>query len=291
MQLGHQMAAATLGVAMALGSGVARADEADDQRGRFHFQAGASYYEAGDYEHALREFQRAYEISKRPELNYNLSLAHQQLGNLDEAMEYLARYLEEVEEIPNRVNLERRLVNLRERADEQRAAQTETETAPEPDPDTAPVEPPTERPEPDGNATQDGFQDDVRTRPVDMAPSDEGGGVPAAAWVGWGIGAGSLVTATALGIMALNEKNDVADSPCGMAGTCSPDAIDKMDRLALLSDVFLGVGIAGAAVGTILFFTLRNRGSAEESASYASLELAPWVDPRGGAGATVGGEF
>ncbi|MFW6085586.1 MAG: tetratricopeptide repeat protein [Myxococcota bacterium] len=275
---------ATLGIAMALGAGAARADEADDQRGRFHFQAGASYYEAGDYEHALREFERAYEVSKRPELNYNLSLAHQQLDHLDEAIEYLRRYLEEVEEIPNRTNLERRLENLRERAAEKEAPDDEADTGTDPD---------TTQGSPEEASTQDGFEGDVRTRPVDVdgASPDEGGGVPAAAWVGWGIGAGSLVTATALGIMALKEQSDVADSPCGVAGTCTQNDVDKMETLALLSDVFLGVGLAGAAVGTILFFTLRDGGGAEESASRARLELAPWVDPRGGAGATVGGNF
>lgn len=89
-------------------------DEASE-RGRLHFQAAASHYDAGDYEDALREFERAYELSHKPELFYNFSLCHQQLGQLEDAIMYLERYLIEDDEISNRANLERRLTNLRER--------------------------------------------------------------------------------------------------------------------------------------------------------------------------------
>lgn len=123
---------ASLLVLGSLSTGHAQDDELE--RGRLHFQAGASYYEAGDYEDALREFTRAYELSHRPELLFNLHLCHQQLDQLDLAVERLAEYLDQVDEVPNRQNLERRLENLRT----QRGADAGDEVAP-------PVEPTPER--------------------------------------------------------------------------------------------------------------------------------------------------
>ena len=79
--------------------------QAQDDRARLHFQAGASYYEAGDYEDALREFQRSHALSQRSELFYNFSLCYQQIGDLDNAALYLRRYLDEVESIENRAQM------------------------------------------------------------------------------------------------------------------------------------------------------------------------------------------
>ncbi|MFW6067570.1 MAG: tetratricopeptide repeat protein [Myxococcota bacterium] len=295
--------AAILLLVAALGPAApAAAQDGDDERGRFHFQAGASYYEAGEYEQALREFERSYEISKRPQLFYNISLAHQQLGDLESAILYLDRYLREVEEIPNRVNLERRLENLRKRLEEheeaerQAAEETETDTGTDAGTGTdvgtgtqteTEAEIGAEGGDEAGAGGESGFVGDTRTRGVDM---DEGPGVPAGAWIGWGVGAGSLVVGAVLGGLALKEKNDVADSPCGQAGTCTSDEVQKMDRMALASDVMMAVGIAGAVTGTVLFFVMRDGASGEREAA-AGVDVAPWVDPSGGGGAVVEGRF
>ncbi|MCB9598435.1 MAG: hypothetical protein H6719_37320, partial [Sandaracinaceae bacterium] len=98
------------------------ADEGAQQRARIHFQAGASYYEAGAYEDALREWSRAYDLSHRAELLYNFSLAHQGLNHLEQARDYLRQFLDQVTDIPNRANLELRIENLERRIAEQQAA-------------------------------------------------------------------------------------------------------------------------------------------------------------------------
>lgn len=124
-----------LALALASVSTVSAQDEEEMERGRLHFQAGASYYEAGDYEDALREFTRAYELSRRPELLFNLHLCHQQLDQLDLAVQRLAEYLDQVDEVPNRQNLERRLDNLRTRRGD---AGTEEPVEPPPPPRRGP---------------------------------------------------------------------------------------------------------------------------------------------------------
>ena len=220
----------------------AAAQDEDDERARSHFQAGASHYEAGDYEDALNEFQRAYEISERPELHYNLSLAHQQLGNLEKAVEHLERYLNEAEDIPNRSNLDRRLTNLRERiaAAEATPAPPPTEgPAPPPDSDVAPVPPP--MPAAGGGSTGGS-----------AAPSAEssGPGIPVGAWIGWGVGAAGLLSGAILGGLALADKSDIEGMPCAQNDTCPDSVVNSMETKALVSDILLfGVGTWGSRGG------------------------------------------
>jgi Tfp pilus assembly protein PilF len=94
------------------------AAQSSDEQARLHSQVAASYYQQADYESALREFHAAYRLSQRAQLFFNMSLCYQQLGDLDEAIAYLERYLAKVTEIENRPSLEQRLGNLRSRRDQ-----------------------------------------------------------------------------------------------------------------------------------------------------------------------------
>ncbi len=110
--------------------GVASEDEAalegrDDETSRIHFEAGRAHFDAGRYEDALEEFMRAYEVSERPELLYNVGLAHERLGNYAEAADALERFNLSRDEPDN--TLAERIENLRRRAEERaRAEQTPT---------------------------------------------------------------------------------------------------------------------------------------------------------------------
>jgi tetratricopeptide (TPR) repeat protein len=87
-----------------------------------HFQSGQAYFETGEYESALNEFTRAYELSGRPALLYNIVLVHERLGNLEPAIEYLRRYLAEAPEAEeHRPTLEARIASLERRLAEERA--------------------------------------------------------------------------------------------------------------------------------------------------------------------------
>lgn len=79
---------------------------------RTHFEAGNAYYERGDFEAAIREFQHAYELSARPALLHNIYLAYRDLQDDDHAALFLRRYLNEADDIDNRTLLERRLREL-----------------------------------------------------------------------------------------------------------------------------------------------------------------------------------
>ncbi|MCA9605077.1 MAG: tetratricopeptide repeat protein [Myxococcales bacterium] len=87
-------------------------EEGPEARARIHFMVGSTHYDAGAYVDALRQWQRAYEISGRAEILRSLSLAYEALGDFRAAHDSLRRYLDEVEAIPDRADVELRLERL-----------------------------------------------------------------------------------------------------------------------------------------------------------------------------------
>lgn len=61
---------------------------------RQHFEAGTQAFEDNRYEVALNEFTTSFEISKEPDLLYNLHRVAIRLGQKDMAVNYLRQYLE-----------------------------------------------------------------------------------------------------------------------------------------------------------------------------------------------------
>jgi hypothetical protein len=101
----------------------------DEERARLHYGAGREHYENGRYEAAITEFEASYAASPRPELRYNLYLAHERLGQFDRALGHLEAYLAEGKLEP----AERDRLIARRDALRQRAG---TSTAPPASPDT-----------------------------------------------------------------------------------------------------------------------------------------------------------
>ncbi len=265
-----------------VGAAPAPDDAAADERARQHFESGTAYYESGEWQSALDEFQRSYELSQRPELFYNMHLCYFNLGRLDEAVHALERFLEEVSDMPNRGNMERRLENLRRQLEQQQragsGAGSGTGTGAGAGAGTG------------AGTTTDSGADAGATTSAGTATgggSEGGGGVPVASWIGFIVGGVGLATMGVFGALALSEESSVK-SGCGATMACSPDEVSAMDTYALVSDIGLGVGVAGVAVGVI--FLLVGRGDDDSSGAVASLRVAPWV-ARGSAGAAVGGIF
>ncbi len=85
---------------------------------RVHVQSGNAYFQVGDYEHALRELQKAYDLSRRPGLQYNIALCYDRLGQPGLAAQHLRRFLSDASPgaIRNRAALEMRAQILERRA-------------------------------------------------------------------------------------------------------------------------------------------------------------------------------
>jgi tetratricopeptide (TPR) repeat protein len=72
----------------------APAPPAADQEARTSFEAGKAAYDEGEYAVALVQFERAYALSKRSLLLYNIGLAHDRLQHEERALESFEAYLE-----------------------------------------------------------------------------------------------------------------------------------------------------------------------------------------------------
>ena len=68
--------------------------EADDAAAKEYFMLGRAAYRVAQYEQALNHFRRAYELSGRSELQYNIGISADRLGHSEEALEAFERYLD-----------------------------------------------------------------------------------------------------------------------------------------------------------------------------------------------------
>ncbi len=229
----------------------ASAQQSSDEQARLHYQVAASYYEQADYESALREFQSAYRLSQRAQLFYNISLCYQQMENLDEAISYLERYLNEVTEIENRPSLEQRLANLRTRREERTAAAQQ-----------------------------------ATITPVTQAPPPSGESLNVPAIVGFSIAGVGLIAGAIFTGLLFAEDGRVSALECGMTRTCGPSEVGSLDTFALVSDISWGVSLAGAIVGTVFLFVPTGSSSTDAS---ASLRIVPHVGQT--TGLTLDGRF
>ena len=230
---------------------LARAQQPDDVRARTHFEAGRSYFEEGAYDRARDEFERAYALSQRAALLLNLATTNERLGAYDRAVANIREYLQRAPDDPNRTTLERRIENL-ERLERERGT---------PAPPVV-VTPPT--------GSQTGSQ-----------PAPRGGGMDEGllfgAIGGYGAAGAGAILMTIFGSLALSEDGALR-SGCGASGSCTPDQVAAADTFALVSDIGLGLTIAGAAAGTVLLIlALGSGGGGDRSA-----RLAPWLTPTGG---------
>lgn len=110
-----------------------------------------------------------------------------------------------------------------------------------------------------------------------------------AAFVLFGIGGAGLVTGSVFGLIALSKKGDLEcpGKTCA-EGSDDEDTLDSAKSMALISTIGFGVGIAGAAAGTVLLLTSEDRASARVPKlriEYEGVAAEPWVG-YGSAGVT-----
>ncbi|MBK8589113.1 MAG: tetratricopeptide repeat protein [Sandaracinaceae bacterium] len=103
-----------LGVLLALAvPATAHAQRRDDEA-RALYSAGEIAFSEGRYEYALVHFQRAYELSPRPILLFNIGASAERLSRDTLALEAYEQYLQELPDAPNRRVVAARIVLLRQ---------------------------------------------------------------------------------------------------------------------------------------------------------------------------------
>ena len=106
------IASCVIGIAltgMALTAHAQSADESRDREARILFQAGQLAFEEGRFDNALESFQRAYDLTQRPELLFNVGASLERLERFDDALVAFRAYLEQRPDADNRAAVEQRI--------------------------------------------------------------------------------------------------------------------------------------------------------------------------------------
>ena len=233
--------------------------QSDDENARIHFESGAAYLKQSDNENALREFQAAYSLSKRPTLLLNIANVYERMGKPKEAVDTLTKYLDEDPKTPDRMTVETRITNLKKRLEAlPPSPPPSASSSAAPPASTAPLAPVAPPPAPESSRSA-------------SAPNR----VPA--YIAFGVGGAAAIAAVATGLAAKAKFDDAHDN---CKPSCSDDTVNSIKSLALVSDVLTGVAVAGVGVGAILFFTGKPARSEAARASKPSLRAG--VGPGGG---------
>jgi tetratricopeptide (TPR) repeat protein len=269
--LAAAVAAAIASAALPSRVAVAQQDEADrasdDARARELYLEGEGAYAAGDYERAAARFARAYELSERPALLFNLGNAYERMGEYDRAADALRRYLEsprarDREAVMMRID---RLEEAHRRRQEERSRQEAVD------------------------AGGDGDDEEpALTGEVDLGGPAGGGDAARATW--W-LGAGGAAVAGGLifGLVSHSAGNRAAGLCSDFDGErlCPDSARSALSRergFAIAADMTTVLGLSAAGVGGYLLWKQR-RGEPERG-----LSIAPTALP-GALGVGVRGEF
>jgi tetratricopeptide (TPR) repeat protein len=200
------------------------------QEAKARFNAGVEAYDQGQYEVALREFQRAHALSHSPALYFNMAACEEHMDHFQAAALLLRQYLIEKPDADDKANVELRIKSLEER-DERLHKMNEPE--PTVKPSSAVTEPPTE------------------TSPPPKAHLKY-------TWVMLGVTAGVGAAAIGVGAYTVVHHSDLKNGCGNTAGGCTSSQISGLKSTAVATDVLIGV-TAAAAVATVVFAVIESR--------------------------------
>jgi tetratricopeptide (TPR) repeat protein len=244
---------------------------ASDDLARRHFDSGVAYLEESDLENAMKAFQKAYDLSRRPAILLNIATVQERRGDLGAAIRALEGYLQAEPNGDYAATTRLRVQNLQKRLD---AAEQEAVTSS--------AAPPAPARTPPAAAAPPAPPVTPSPAPAAPAPSPRDDGAPVAVYALLGIGGAATLTAVITGVMAKSEY-EKAKREC--APHCTRSEVSTSKALALVSTIATGAAIIGGGLGLTILFT-----SSSGDASAPRTELRVGTD---GAGprASVGYRF
>jgi hypothetical protein len=218
----------------------ALAQSTSDDLARRHFESGAAYLEESDYDNALQAFQKAYDLSKRPEILLNIATVHERKAELQPAVDALQQFLSVAPPSDEHIDaVKLRIQNLQKRIADAKAS---APAAPTLGPSSVTPAAPTSAPA-------------AATTPVPPpAPTSSGAahGSRLPAFTALGIGGVAAGGAVITGIIA---KADYDDSKSSCSPACTDSQLSAGRTMALTSTILTGVAIVGVGVGVTLLLT------------------------------------
>lgn len=278
---------------------------------REHLSRGTALLDQENYDAALVEFMRAYDLvgehPARPLILFNIARAHERLFRYDLALEYYARFLDEAApDAPQRAEVEGAIRVL-----EGLLGTLEIESNVEAEiwvDDRHVGSAPGSVRIPGGMHVvllrAQGYQESRQqvqiaaretkelTFTLSELAAEYRGITPAFFWSATGLAAAAALAGGAMGIAALARRGDVdaqlADPVLRHDGGALEAAQSDIDTFALVADVLFGTAGVFAVTAVVLAF-LTDWGGAPEQES-ADLQLAPMVGPSF-TGLSLGGSF
>jgi len=208
-----------------------------DEEARLQFRAGESAYARGDYQAALEDFERAYRLSQRPALLFNIGLAAQRARHRERALEAFQQYLQLKPDADNRADVESRISELRELLAAQQQPRNDEDTAALPGGGQGP------------SRTGGGTGDRGERGPVDTG---EDGGPGALPWILIAGGGAALVGGVALLVIAQADISTVEDPDAGATWRDVEGAYDRAPPFSTIGLVMMGVGAVAGGIGVVL---------------------------------------
>lgn len=276
-----------LGSVSARAQGVIDMGAMPEQEAKAHFKVGKSLYESGRFAEAAVEWNRAYQLSQRTELLYNVYVAYRDASDIPNAIDALRSYLQGAElDDATRVNLQARLRAMEEANGKAPAATPApgdpapaagTQAAPEASAGAEPA--PALAAEPAAAAA---------TEPATPTRDEGGSAIP---YVLLGVGGAFVIGAAVTGAIVLGNESDLEDGCPGDRCT-SPELQDKLDTtrsLAVVTDALWITGAVAAGIGGALL--LFGGDSGDEERAHVSAPAASFACAPGACAATLRGRF
>jgi len=195
----------------------------DDARARELFRAGEAAFDEGRFDDALDSFERAYGLSRRPALLFNIGVAAQMARKRERALEAYRQYLRLLPDANNRAVVETRIADLEELL----ARPDSASPAPSAPPSSAGPEP-------------------------DAAVPDSSDGSTLGGWIVVGVSAVAAVTGAVLLGLAMLDRDTVEDPAAGARWSELESARDRVPVLSTVGFALLGAGVVGVGVGSVL---------------------------------------
>ena len=234
-----------------------------DEEAKSLYQAGAIAFDQGRFQNALDSFQRAYALSKRPQLLFNIGVVSDRLRLDEQALQSFEQYLQLVPDGAEAANVRARIEVLRKTISERTqpaAAGAAPQAAQAAEPAPAAGQTPQAQTEPAPAAS-----------PI-VAATDEPAESSSSSLVGWMLVGGGAAVAIGGGVLLVIGQSHRGKIEDAEEGTEWAD-VEKYDDANTFTGVgvaLLGVGVAGAVIGIVLL----SNGEAGEQPQ-ATLRVGP----------------
>lgn len=258
------------------------AAQTNERKARAAFRLGRAHYDNGDFLKAAEQFENAYKYSMKSQLLYNVYLAYRDANIPRKAADALHKYLKDTKDVPNRAQLEARLVALERGLQEEEEkppvvpVQEQPEVSQTQEPKEEPPKPPEETKEevePETEPSSDAVTVDDSLEDTEAADSADDA-LPVVPLVLMGVGGAMIIGSVITGIMTASAQSELEDN---CPDKRCPQNVDIEDlkstqsdgkTFMIVTDVLLFGGIAAAGTGLVLF--LLQSGEQESSDSMAT---------------------